>query len=131
MFTTTEGYSMAGFYELKHKGKTILCLDLAGLQSRDKPEFRTLVDQAKRNIKLHLPKSALVITHVANTGFDTEISSIIKEYAQHNTPYVKASAVVGIEGWSKIILTAVKALTGRDFYLANTMDEAKEWLVKQ
>ncbi|MGD0589340.1 MAG: hypothetical protein ABSA44_00905 [Bacteroidota bacterium] len=122
---------MAGVYELDHKGKTILCLDIAGLQSRDKPEFHKLVAQAKQNIRQHPPKSVLVITNVTNTGFDTEISGIIKEYAQHNTPYVKASSVVGISGWSKIILMAIKTVTGRDFYLANTMEEAKEWLVKQ
>jgi hypothetical protein len=51
-----------------------------------------------QNICQHPPKSVLVITNVINTGFDTEISGIIKEYAQHNTPYVKASAVVGISG---------------------------------
>jgi hypothetical protein len=122
---------MASVYELDHKGKTIVCLDIAGLQSRDKPEFHKLVAQAKQNIQKYSPKSALVITNVINTGFDTEVSGIIKEYAQHNTPYVKASAIVGIVGWSKVILMAVKAVTGRDFYLANTMEEAKEWLVKQ
>ncbi len=122
---------MAGVYELDHKGKTIVCLDIAGLQSQDKPEFHKLVAQAKQNIRKHPPKSALVITNVTNTGFDTEISGIINEYAQHNTPYVKASAIVGISGWAKIILIAIKTVTGRDFFLANTMEEAKEWLVQQ
>lgn len=56
---------------------------------------------------------------------------MIKEYAQHNTPYVKASAVVGISGWAKVILTAIKTATGRDFHIAVTMEEAKEWLVNQ
>ena len=73
----------------------------------------------------------LVITKVINTGFDTEVAGIMKEYAQHNTPYVKASAVVGISGWSKIILIAIKTVTGRDFYLADSMEEAQEWLIKQ
>jgi hypothetical protein len=122
---------MAGVYELNYKDKIILCLDIAGLQTRDKQEFHKLVEQAKQNISQHPPKSVLVITNVTNTGFDTEISGIIKEYAQHNTPYVKASAVVGISGWSKIILIAIKTVTGRDFYLAKTMEEAKAWLVKQ
>jgi hypothetical protein len=122
---------MASVYELNHKGKPIVCLDIAGLQSKDKPEFHKLVAQAKRTIRQHPPKSALVITNVINTGFDTEVSGIIKEYAQHNTPYVKASSIVGITGWSKVILLAVKVVTGRDFHLADTMEEAKEWLVKQ
>ncbi|MGD1044892.1 MAG: hypothetical protein ABR936_06140 [Bacteroidota bacterium] len=122
---------MAGVYEFNYEGKTILCMDIAGLQSKDKQEFLKHVKHAKELIRKHPPKSLLVITKVINTGFDTEVANIIKEYAQHNTPYVKASAVVGIAGWSKIILTAVKTLTGRDFYLADTMEEAQEWLVKQ
>jgi hypothetical protein len=122
---------MAGVYELNYKGKTIFCMDIADLQSKDKLEFLEHVKHAKEIIRKHPTKSLLVITKVINTGFDTEVANIIKEYAQHNTPYVKASVVVGIAGWSKIILTAIKTLTGRDFYLADTMEEAKEWLVKQ
>jgi hypothetical protein len=122
---------MAGVYEFKYKSKTIFCLDISDLQSKDIQEFYKNVEQAKEIIRKSPPKSLLVITEVTNTGFDTKVAGIIKDYAQHNTPYVKASAVVGIVGWSKIILTAIKTATGRDFYLANTMDDAKEWLVKQ
>jgi hypothetical protein len=122
---------MAGFYEMNHQGKTILCLDIAELKVQDKPEFQKLVGQAKKNICQYPPKSVLVITNVTDTGFDTEIANLIKEYAQHNTPYVKASSVVGITGWSRVILTAIKAVTRRDFHLADTMEEAKEWLVNQ
>jgi hypothetical protein len=122
---------MAGVYELKYKGKTILCMDIAGLQSKDKAEFKKHVGQAKEIIRKQPPKSLLVITKVSETGFDSEIATIIKEYAQHNTPFVKASAVVGIGGWAKIVLTAIKTLTGRDFHLSDTMEEAQEWLVQQ
>ena len=106
-------------------------MDISDLQSKDIQEFYKYVEQAKEIIRKSPPKSLLVITEVTNTGFDTKVAGIIKDYAQHNTPYVKASAVVGIVGRSKIILTAIKTATGRDFYLANTMDDAKEWLVKQ
>lgn len=42
---------MAGTYEINYKGKTILCLDLANLQSKDKLEFRKDVEQAKEIIR--------------------------------------------------------------------------------
>ncbi len=122
---------MAGFYELDHKGKKILCLDISSLQVRDKPEFHKFVARAKQIIGQHAPKSALVITNVTDTGFDTEIANLIKEYAEHNTPYVKASSVVGVTGWQKVILTTIKAVTRRDFHLADTEEEAKEWLINQ
>jgi len=122
---------MAGFYELTHKGKTILCLDIADLRINDKPELNRLVEEAKKNIRQQPPKSVLIITNVKETKFDTEIANTIKEYARHNTPYIKASSLVGVSGWAKIILTAVKTITGRDFHLAETVDEAKEWLISQ
>ena len=122
---------MAGVYELDYKGKTILCLDISGMQSKDKLEYHKHIEHAKDIIRKQPPKSMLVITKVINTRFDGEIAGLVKEYAQHNTPYVKASAVVGIEGWAKIILTAIKTATGRDFHLSTTMEEAQEWLVNQ
>ena len=122
---------MAGVYEIQYKGKTILCMDIADLRSKDKSEFLKHVGRAKEIIRTAPPKSMLVITKVTDTGFDPEIATMIKEYAQHNTPYVKASAVVGIAGWSKIILTAIITLTGRDFHLSDTMEDAQEWLVLQ
>jgi hypothetical protein len=122
---------MAGVYELNYKGKNILCVDVAGLQLKDKQEFQEHINHAKEEIQKHSPKSLLIITNVANTGFDTEVATIMGEYASHNTPYIKASALVGVSGVQKVVLAAIKALTGRDFYLADTMEEAQEWLVKQ
>ena len=122
---------MAGVYEIEYKGKMILCLDIAGLQIKDKAEFVKHVNHAKGIVRTQPAKSVLMITKVSKTGFDSEVAGIIKDYAQHNTPYVKASAIVGIAGWAKIILTAIKNLTGREFHLAETMEDAQEWLVQQ
>jgi len=122
---------MASVYKINHRGKEIICVDLAGLQVSDKPELSKVIDQAREDVSKHPPKSLLIITNVSRTGFDTEIAAIIGEYASHNTPYVKASAIVGISGVQKIVLAAIKTFTGRDFYLADTLEEAQEWLVKQ
>jgi hypothetical protein len=122
---------MAGVYELTYKGKNILCLDIAGLKLKDKPEFKKLVDDAEEQIRKCPPQSLLLITNVTDTGFDTEVSAIIGEYAMHNTPYVKASALIGISGVQKVVLAAIKALTGREFYLTDRMEDAQEWLIQQ
>lgn len=122
---------MKGMYKTQYEGKEILCLDISGSTSKDKEKIEEHVNLAKEAVKQYPPKSALMITNVTNTGFDSAVSSMIKEYAQHNTPYVKASALVGISGLQKVILTAVKKMTGRDYYLAYAMEEALEWLVKQ
>jgi hypothetical protein len=120
---------MAGVTEFNYQGKNILCLDVAGLKLKDKPEFQLHIENAKEQIKKHPPKSLLIITNVTDTGFDTQIAAIMGEYADHNTPFVKASALVGISGVQKVVLAAIKAMIGRDFYLADTMEEAEEWQI--
>jgi hypothetical protein len=122
---------MAGVYEVPYQGKSIVCLDVAGLKLADKDEFKRLVNQAKELISQHPPKSVLLMSLFANTGFDTETAAVMGDYADHNTPYVKASALVGISGVQKVVLAAIRALTGREFYIADTVEEAQEWLVKQ
>ncbi len=122
---------MAGVYELEHKGRKIFCLDVANLKLSDKTEFTQHVQKAKEFIRKQPPKSLLLITNVANTGFDTEVAAVMGEYASHNTPFVKASAVVGVSGVQKIVLAAIKALTGRDFHITESMEDAQEWLVQQ
>ena len=122
---------MAGVYEIDYKEKRLLCLDVAGLKLKDKLEFKKLVDEAEEQIRKQPPKSLLLITNVTDTGFDTEVSAVMGEYALHNTPYVKASALVGVSGVQKVVLAAIKSLTGRDFFLTDSMEEAKEWLIQQ
>jgi hypothetical protein len=122
---------MAGVYEFVFKGKNIFCLDLSGLQLADKQEFRDLVRSAKEKIQTHEPKSLLVITNITNTGFDTEVAAVIGDYAVSNTPYIKASSVVGSAGMQKVAINTVKVVTGREFFMAATMEEAQEWLVNQ
>jgi hypothetical protein len=122
---------MAGVLEIIYKDKNIFCLDLSGLQLKDKAEFREHVAAAKQKISGCAPKSQLVITNITNTGFDTETSAVVGDYAIHNTPFVKASAIVGSSGMQKVIITTIKAVTGRDFFLADSMEEAQEWLIQQ
>jgi len=122
---------MKGMYKTQYEGKEILCLDISGSNMKDEEIIREQVDLAKEAVRQYPPKSALMLTNVTNTSFDSTISSMIKEYAQHNTPYVKASALVGVTGLQRVILEAVKRFTGRDYYLANTVEEAMDWLIKQ
>ena len=122
---------MPGVSQINYRGKTIFCLSVAGLQLREKEELAQLLRKAKEEIRKHPPKSLLVITDVTNTGYDSEVAALFKEYAAHNTPYVKASVVVGATGIQKVILAAIRTFTSRNIHLAPTVDEAKEWLVGQ
>jgi hypothetical protein len=131
VFLLLKGDTMASVYEFSYKEKSIFCLDLSDLQLTDKQKFRELVQTAKEKIITKAPKSLLVITNITNTGFDTDAAAIVGDYAVSNTPYVKASAVVGSKGMQKVVINTIRIVTGRDFYLADSMEEAQEWLANQ
>ena len=122
---------MAGVYDLTYKGKLIVCVDVTDLEIQRKSEFQSILAKAGEKIRKNSPKSQLIITNVKGTRFDKEMAECMKDYAKGNNPYVKASAVVGLEGLQKIIFTAIRTFTGRDFHIAESMEEAQEWLAAQ
>ncbi len=122
---------MGGISTVNYNGKSILRIDVSHLKVHDVATLSTHIQQAKAEIAKHPPKSLLILTDVTNTYFDLKMVEAIKDYTVHNTPYVKASAVVGLFGLQKVILMTVKAVTGRDFYVANSTADAQEWLTRQ
>ena len=115
---------------INYDGKEIYYLDASNQTTMNIQEIREDMENVKKLISSKPPKSVLMITNVTNARFNNEMVELFKEYANHNTPYVKASALVGVSGIQKVVLTTVKALTGRDYYLANSLEEAKEWVVR-
>jgi trimethylamine:corrinoid methyltransferase-like protein len=122
---------MAGVSFTSHSGKNILIVDVSELKVQNREEIKRIIGHAKEQIQKHPLKSLLIITDVTNTHFDNDIVETFKEYAKHNNPYIKASAVVGLSGMQKVILLAIKKFTGRDFYIASNLKDAEEWLVQQ
>mgnify|MGYP001769268534 CR=1 FL=1 len=56
---------------------------------------------------------------------------VLKDFSKAITPYVIASANVGVTGLKKIIVMSLNKLTGRDLKLFDTREEALEWLISQ
>jgi hypothetical protein len=113
------------------KGKTIYVMDVSHFRIQNRAEFKRIVEHAKTVIQAQPLKSILIITDITDTNFDMDIVETFKEYAKHNNPFIKASALVGLSGMQKVIFFAVKTFTGRDFYLAKDFADAQEWLVRQ
>jgi hypothetical protein len=112
-----------------HEAATILVVDLSG--SADLEENIAVLAKARAIIGSRPPKSMLLLTNVTGTPFNVRNVDDIKAYAKFNTPYVKASAVVGVTGIKKVILDAVIRLTGRSIVSFATEEEALDWLAAQ
>ena len=122
---TSEVMQLATF--TRHKGKMLLSLDFSGL---DIEEARQVSEYAKGMIT-RMPKGAvLTLVNVKDVQFDEAFKELSGDLAQYNKPYVLAGAVVGVEGWRKLLFWATTKLTGRtNLKLFGDLEGAKDWLV--
>jgi len=78
------------------------------------------------------PNSILCLCSVESGKFDNEITQVLKEFVKHNEPYIKVTAVVGVEGLKQIIFNGVLLFTKRkNLVLKGSKQEALDWLVEQ
>ena len=110
---------------IKHQGKNILFLDFSGTPQ----ELIKTLEGAARLIEMQPHHTLLILTDVREGVYSSETSRAIKEFTLHNTPYVNASAVVGVTGLKRVLLSAIVKVTGRHFELFEHQEDALNWLV--
>jgi hypothetical protein len=117
---------MASISFIPYKGVRIVYQDC----SYSKPEeILNLIERAKGMVVLQPKNSALVLINVKGASFNLEITKALREFARENTPYVKCSAVYGVEGLQEVIFKGILTFTGRkNIVLVKTLDEGKEFL---
>lgn len=114
---------------IDHRGHQILLYDFAEVEDVDLG--LRIVQAARPKILGQPPKSVRTLVTVKNSRFDTRIAKAVQELARHNKPFVLASAIVGLSGLQRVILTAVMRATGRTFATFDHVEQAKDWLVAQ
>lgn len=114
---------------IEHQGRRILLFDYSGLRSAD--EALREIERSKKVVALQPRGSLLVMTDVTGAHYDSRVVQGMKDLAAHNAPFVKASAVVGVSGLQKVVYSAVILFSKRKFQLADTREQAMEWLVGQ
>jgi len=112
---------------IDHDGKQILLLDFSFCDVGQ--AFETM-KEAKNIVKNQAENSLRVLTDVTDAKFDTKLTDAMKEFAAHNKPYVRASAVVGVTGLKKIIYDAILLFSKRHIATFNDADSAKAWLTQ-
>ncbi len=112
-----------------YEGKRILLEDFSGI--RDEQEFLALIKQAEGIVQSQPPKSVLIVVDVTDARFSSTISQASKEASARNTPYVKASTLVGVKGLMQVVLRAVSTFARRELVTFDTRKQAMEWLIEQ
>ncbi len=113
----------------EHKGAKILVVDFSNLQTGG--ELTATMEKAKQLIRSQPPKSVLALADITNGHFNQTLVADMKEFTSGNTPFMKADAVVGVEGLLQVGLTAISRVTGRNFKTFKDRASAMDWLAKQ
>ncbi len=110
---------------VEHKGKQIFRMDC---RDASLDEMNKVIEECILQVRSKPEKSVLTLTIAGGSSFSGETISKLKELARHNTPYVKAGAIVGVTGLYKVVFNAVAIFSKRRFYQFDTIDEAMDFL---
>ena len=110
---------------IEHRGKKIFLLDCTNASFE---EVHAVADECARQVRIQPPNSVLTLTLAGGGKFGPETIHKLKELTKGNKPYVKASAVVGITGLYKVVISAVSLFSERRFHMFDDIEEAKNFL---
>lgn len=110
---------------INHKGKEVVLVDISRCSFE---ELKTVLPKAAGIIAESPPKSRLVLTDVTEANYNKDVAEAIKEFVKNNTPYIKASAVVGADGVRLILLQTVIFLSRREIRAFADRNSAMDWL---
>lgn len=113
---------------IDYKGKEIIYIDFTDCNVN---EVFEIIEMAKKIIRIQPLNSVLTLTNVSGTKYNREVIQAMKEFANDNKPFVKAGAVVGIDGLKRIVYDAITRFSERDLPSFDDNEKAKDWLIRQ
>lgn len=118
---------MAGVEFIEHKGKRILYEDFSETNPQTLPP---VLDKAHEMIAAEPESSVIAIVNVRGTQFNTKLVQQMKQFVKSNTPYIKATGIIGLSGLQSVVLHGIIQFTGRkNLHVFNTEEQAKEFLI--
>ncbi|GFO56407.1 hypothetical protein GMSM_34140 [Geomonas sp. Red276] len=121
----TELVQRVGF--IREGGKLIFKLDFSKLTLE---EIKEVIAYGKPMISRMQKGTLLSLTDVSETEFDDQAKEVFKELLEYNKPYVQAGAVVGVNGWRKLVYMVSLKMSGRNnLKLFDNPNDAKDWLL--
>jgi len=128
----TENKIMArGAHIIKHQGKEIYFIDYSHIETPE--EFlKTLREAAafREKVKSIGKKDLLVLVDITGSYPNMEVFDELKKAGRIIREITMKEAIVGITGYKKVLLQIIRTFTNLEFQVFETIEEAKNWLVK-
>ncbi len=99
---------MSDFKWILHKGKRIIYAEMAGKSTE---EILDTIARAKAEIRKEPPESVLSLINVKDGKISTEINQAFKDLAKDSDPYMKMTAIIGVEGLQTVMLNGILMFT--------------------
>jgi hypothetical protein len=117
---------MSGVDFIEHKGKKILYEDFSGL---DPESAKPLFEKARAIIAAQPYSSVLALVNLEDVRFNKAGMEMMKDFVKGNTPYIKCSAVYGVDGLMQALYRAIIVFTGRkNLIVFDDFEKAKDYL---
>lgn len=108
--------------------KSVILIDVRKKTPEQIEEVRQTLQDARELIKAAEEKSVYIITDLTKSSFNPELVKAFNDFVSENTKFVKTSVLVGLSDHHKVIVSIFKKLHKREFYLADTLDDARKYL---
>ncbi len=109
-----------------HKGKKVVHIDLSnGIL----PDVKQAIEEAGQYIYNQPQGTVLCWVNTEGTKMTTEISDVLKSFTLKNKSYIKMTAISGVEGVQKVVISAIIMFTKRNnLVVKNSREEALDYL---
>lgn len=118
---------MSRVQHVSHKGKVIYHMDFSNLTAAQ--DIRDIMVESAMYIRTQPRGSVITLTDISGMHFSNEVKDLFAEFIKGNKPYVKASAVIGVNGLQQILYNGLMKITGRDIKSFSSTGVALDWLV--
>jgi hypothetical protein len=115
----------------EYKGLEIVLSDYSGLS--DTEFVRQIGENDSQVIRMGMESKEkyLILTDISNSSVTKDVLAKFRSTVEEIKPYVKASAIVGVDGFKKHFLNFVNVSAPFKTKAFSDHEEAKEWLVEQ
>ena len=113
---------------ITHKGKKVLLVDYSNVTQE--PELVEMIEQREFLVDSQPKNSVLMVINVSGAKFSKEVLTRAKEANVYDLPYVRRSALVGVEDRQKAAIDAVSMFAKRHWEHFATLAEALDWIVQ-
>src|SRR4051812_50043144 len=110
---------------ITHKDRQVLLIDYSNLT--DESQLVEMIEQREFVVDSQPRNSVLMVINLSGAKFSKEVLTRAKEANVYDLPYVRRSALVGVEDRQKAAGEAVAMFSKRQWEKFATLAEAPEW----